>query len=87
MLASDLYKTDTNYHMLSLSIQKIHFYSNTASLLSTVYARRQNFAKLAQRYTECVNSMLDDTNLWNDLGFSLYAMLSVYYIVIIKKEV
>jgi len=28
-----------------------------------------------------VNSVLGDVNLWNNLGFSLYAMPSVYYII------
>ena len=32
---------------------------------------------LTQRCVEYVNSMLDNMNLWNDLGFSLYAMLSI----------
>ena len=32
---------------------------------------------LTWRYVECVNSILGDMNLWNDLGFSLCAMLSV----------
>ena len=33
--------------------------------------------ELTQRYMEYVNSMLDDINLWNNLGFSLYAVLSI----------
>ena len=37
--------------------------------------------RLAQRCIECVNSVLDDTNLQNDLGFSLYTMLSVCHMV------
>jgi len=39
---------------------------------------------------ESPQSWLRDANLWNDLGFSLYAALSVYHMVIIfrrKKEV
>ena len=36
---------------------------------------------LAQRCTEYVNSVLGNINLWNNLGFSLYATLSVCYMV------
>ena len=36
---------------------------------------------LAWRYVKCVNSVLDDINLWNNLGFSLYTVLSIYYMV------
>jgi len=35
---------------------------------------------------ECVNFVLDDVNLWNDLGFSLYAIPSVCYIVTTLDE-
>jgi len=31
---------------------------------------------LAQKYIECVNSVFGNANLWNDLSFSLYAVLS-----------
>ena len=31
---------------------------------------------------ECINSMFSDVNLWNNLGFSLYAVLSVCHMVI-----
>jgi len=41
---------------------------------------------LAWRYIECVNSVLGDMNLWNDLGFSLYAVLSVCHVVITSDE-
>ena len=37
--------------------------------------------ELTWGYTKYVNSMLDDTNLWNNLGFGLYAVLFVCYIV------
>jgi len=40
----------------------------------TVHTRRQ-------KSMECVNSVLGDANLWNDLGFSLCAALSVCYVV------
>jgi len=36
---------------------------------------------LAWQYTECVNSVLGNANLWNNLGFSLCTVLSVYYVV------
>ena len=32
---------------------------------------------LAQKCAEYVNSVLSDINLWNNLGFSLYAALSI----------
>ena len=35
---------------------------------------------------KCVNSILSDVNLWNDLGFSLYAVPSVCYIVATSDE-
>ena len=35
---------------------------------------------------ECVNSVLDDVNLWNDLGFSLCIALSVCHIVTTSDE-
>ena len=37
--------------------------------------------ELTWGYTKYVNSMLDDINLWNNLGFGLYAVLFVCYIV------
>ena len=36
---------------------------------------------LAQKYAEYVNSVLGDINLWNNLGFSLYAVPSIYCMV------
>ena len=30
---------------------------------------------------EYINSVLGNVNLWNNLGFSLYTMLSIYYMV------
>ena len=32
---------------------------------------------LAQKCAEYINSVLDDINLWNNLGFSLYAAPSI----------
>ena len=37
--------------------------------------------ELTWRCVECVSSVLDDVKLWNNLGFSLCAILSVCYIV------
>jgi len=42
--------------------------------------------ELTQRCMEYVNSMLDDVNLWNDLGFSLCAVLSVCYVVVTSDK-
>ena len=41
---------------------------------------------LAQRCLEYVNSVFGDMNLWNDLGFSLCAALSVCHVVITSDE-
>ena len=46
-----------------------------------VYTREQKSIRLTQRYVEYVNFVLNDANLWNNLGFSLYTMLSVCYMV------
>ena len=46
-----------------------------------VYTREQKSIRLTQRYVEYVNFVLSDANLWNNLGFSLYTMLSVCYMV------
>ena len=42
---------------------------------------------LAWRYIECINSVLDDVNLWNGLGFSLYTVLSVCYVITTSDDV
>jgi len=47
--------------------------------LDIVHTRRWKSIGLTQRYMECVNSVLDDTNLWNNLGFSLCTTSSVCY--------
>ena len=36
---------------------------------------------LAWKCIEYINSVFGDTNLWNNLGFSLYAVLSVDYMI------
>jgi len=51
-------------------------------LSGTVYTKRQKSAELVQWCMECVNSVLGDVNLWNNLNFSLYAVLFVYHIVV-----
>jgi len=55
-------------------------------LSGTVHIRRWKSMRLAWRYIEYVNSVLGDINLWNDLGFSLYAVLSACYVVITLDE-
>jgi len=55
-------------------------------LSDIVHTRRWKSMGLVWRYIECVNSMLDNINLWNNLGFSLCAMLSVCYMVITSDE-
>jgi len=35
---------------------------------------------------ECVDFVLGNVNIWNDLGFSLYVMLSVCYVVVNSDE-
>ena len=47
-----------------------------------VYTREQKSIRLTQRYVEYVNFVLSDANLWNNLGFSLYIVLFVCYVVI-----
>ena len=42
--------------------------------------------RLAWKYAKYVNFMLGNMNLWNNLGFSLYTILSVCYIVITSDE-
>ena len=42
--------------------------------------------ELAWKCAECINSVLGDVNLWNDLGFSLCAALSVCHIVTTSDE-
>ena len=37
--------------------------------------------RLVQRCTGCINSVLGDANLWNNLGFSLCSMLFLYHVV------
>ena len=41
---------------------------------------------LTQKYTEYVNSMLNDINLKNNLGFSLYAIPSVCHVVVTSEK-
>jgi len=35
---------------------------------------------------ECIDFVLGNVNMWNDLGFSLYVMLSVCYVVVNSDE-
>ena len=42
--------------------------------------------RLTQRCIECVNSVLDDTNLQNDSGFSLYTVLFVCHMITTLDE-
>jgi len=58
----------------------------TSWLLGTVHIREQKSIGLTQRYTECINSVLGDMNLWNGLGFSLYAVLFVCHIATTSNE-
>ena len=51
-----------------------------------VYTRRWKFIGLTQKCMECVNSVLVDMNLWNDLSFNLYAVPSVYHVVATLDE-
>jgi len=51
-----------------------------------VYTREQKSIGLTQRYMEYANSVLDNANLWNNLGFSLYAAPSICHIVITSNE-
>ena len=37
--------------------------------------------KLAWRCVKYVNSVLGNVNLWNNLDFSLYTVLPIYYII------
>jgi len=41
---------------------------------------------MTHRCAEYINSVLGDANLWNDLGFSLCAILFIYYIVTTLDE-
>ena len=51
-----------------------------------VHTREQKSAGLIQKCMESVNSVLGDTNLWNNLSFSLYAVLSICYMVVTSDE-
>ena len=51
-----------------------------------VHTREQKSAELIQKCIESVNSVLGDTNLWNNLSFSLYAVLSICYMVVTSDE-
>jgi len=66
---------------------KIYIYNMfTSWLLGTVHIREQKSIGLTQRCTECINSVLGDMNLWNGLGFSLYAVLFVCHIATTSNE-
>jgi len=41
---------------------------------------------LTWRCVKCVNFILGDANLWNNLGFSLCAVPSVYYMATTSDE-
>jgi len=51
-----------------------------------VHTREQKSAELIQKCIESVNSVLGDTNLWNNLSFSLYTVLSICYMVVTSDE-
>jgi len=42
--------------------------------------------ELAQRYVEFMSLSIEFTHLWNDLGFSLYTVLSVCHMVATLDE-
>ena len=55
-------------------------------LSGVVHTRRQKSAELTWRYMDCLNSVLVDANLWNVLGFNLYATLFVCYMAVTSDK-
>jgi len=69
-----------------ISIFFLFSISRSRVMLGTVYTGRWKSVGLTQRCAECVNSVFDNTNLWNDFRFSLYAAPSVCHIVATSDE-